>query len=267
MYKKLSARFVRISIYSSFLSLATGAIFPLSVFAIGGSYGKSLEKPRELVRQVLEQAKGEAFVGSISRVSLGESEKTITVKNEKKSTEAVFMVTDTTVIVNAAKTVMGKKEEVKRKAVLSDLVVGKQVAVIFEMTGDKKQATKIMILNFAPDRVLHAGERSANVLGASFGRFDKIIAKQEMAVKELKEKGKNVAKVENLIAQSKVDRVSAQTLLDKAREKFAAIPASDDPQAAAQEAQKALREAITAAKKVHQDLKITQKQIKLIAKL
>lgn len=202
------------------------------------------------------------FSGTLTAFSATDS-KSVTVKNQA-GTEQTFSVTPTTQVYIG-----------KTLGTMDKLVVGRSVAVAFVATAETKQAVKIVMATeqlqvrvdkfFSVNAVQRRGTHMVNILGASLDRFDKIIAKQEASLNSLKAAGKDTTAAEASLAQSKSDLATARSAKDTASAKFAAISSSPDPQAAAKEAQAAMRTAVDATKKVMQDVKNTQRQINLIS--
>lgn len=202
------------------------------------------------------------FSGTLTAFSTADP-KSVTVKNQA-GVEQIFDVIATTHVYIG-----------KTLGTFDQLIVGKSVAVAFVATGGTKQAVKIVMANaqlqvriekfFSINAVEKRGTHMVNVLGASLYRFDKIIAKQEIAIGTLKTAGKDTTAAETSLAQSKIDLAAARVATDTARVKFAAISSSSDPQAAAKEAQAAMKIAVEATKRVMQDVKNTQQQIKLLS--
>jgi len=187
----------------------------------------------------------------------------VTVKSQA-GTEQVFSVTVTTQVYIG-----------KTLGTLDQLIVGRSVAVAFVSVSGVKQAAKIVMATaqlqvqlekfFSVESIQRRGTHIVNLLGASLDRFDKIIAKQETLISDLKAAGKDTAAAEASLAQSKTDLAATRAATDIARAKFAAISSSPDPQAAAKEAQAAMKTAVEATKKVIQDIKNTQQQINLLS--
>lgn len=202
------------------------------------------------------------FTGTLTAFSAVDP-KSVTVK-DKAGTEQVFSIIPTTQVY------IGKV-----RGALDQLIVGRSVAVAFVTTGGTKQAVKVVMATeqlqvrvdkfFAMDAVAKRGERGVQVLGASLNRLDKIIAKQEAVINDLKTQGKDTANAESLLAQSKRDLAAARTSLDDTRAKVAAISTASDPKAAAEAARTSMRVTSAATKKVAQDVKNTQAEIKRVS--